>query len=330
LTSIRRFVRSVRAFSRELSHPTRQQQQALVFAEPRPLKLGVALGGGFARGLVHIGVLKALDDAHIPVDFVAGTSVGALIGACYCAGVSAEELKEIAYATRFKHFARWTLSRCGLCSNDRMQDFCARILKVTTFEELRVPLAVTATDFHSGEPVVFRKGPLVGPIRASCAYPGMFLPVEIEGRRYVDGMLAYAVPTTPLRMMGADRVLGVYLSAHWTRAEPRHLFEVIGQCFSIAQDKMCESWKKDADRVLQPDVSGYSYNCFERALELIEIGETAARAVLPELRTLLNLAPVVSPPETLAGVLPLVSSTPVPDPAAAVNAGHLHQTIQPI
>jgi len=307
----------MRAFSRELSHPARQPQQTLALPEPRPLKLGVALGGGFARGLVHIGVLKALDDAAIPVSFVAGTSVGALIGACYCAGVSAEELKEIAYATRFKHFARWTLSRCGLCSNDRMQDFCARILKVTTFEELRVPLAVTATDFFSGEPAVFREGPLVGPIRASCAYPGMFLPVEIDGRRYVDGMLAYAVPTTPLRTMGADRVLGVYLSAHWMKAEPRHLFEVIGQCFSIAQDKMSESWKRDADRVLEPNVSGYSYNCFERALELIEIGETAARAIVPELRALLNLTPAVASAEKLAGVLPAVSPTPAPNPTPA-------------
>jgi NTE family protein len=310
-------VRSVRAFSRELSQPARQQQQTPLFPEPRPLKLGVALGGGFARGLVHIGVLKALDDAAIPVNFVAGTSVGALIGACYCAGVSAEELKEIAYATRFKHFARWTLSRCGLCSNDRMQDFCARILKVTTFEELRVPLAVIATDFFTGEPAVFRQGPLVGPIRASCAYPGMFLPVEIDGRRYVDGMLAYAVPTTPLRRMGADRVLGVYLSAHWTQKQPRNLFEVIGQCFSIAQDKMCESWKKDADCVLEPDVSGYSYNCFERALELIEIGEMAARGIVEELRTLLNLTPAAAPAGNRGTVLSPVSSTPAPHPTPA-------------
>jgi NTE family protein len=316
LSTLHRFVRSVRAFSRELSQGSRQQPLEFPApAEPRRLKLGVALGGGFARGLVHIGVLKALEDAAIPVDFVAGTSVGALIGACYCAGVSAEELKEIAHATRFKHFARWTLSRYGLCSNDRMQDYCARILKVTTFEELKVPLAVTATDFHTGEPVVFCQGPLVGPIRASCAYPGMFLPVELDGRRYVDGMLAYAVPTTPLRHMGADRVLGVYLSAHWTQKQPRHLFEVIGQCFSIAQDKMCELWKKDADRVIEPDVSGFSYNCFERAPELIEMGERAARGVVPELRALLNLG---APAEALATLIPPIAPATAPDTSLAV------------
>jgi NTE family protein len=315
LTTFRRFVRSVQAFSRELSRPT-VREQTLEFAEPpRRLKLGVALGGGFARGLVHIGVLKALEDAAIPVDYVAGTSVGALIGACYCTGVTAEELKEIAQAARFKHFARWTLSRYGLCSNDRMQGFCARILKATTFEELRVPLAITATDFHTGEPAVFTKGPLVGPIRASCAYPGMFLPVEIDGRHYVDGMLAYAVPTTPLRRMGAERVLGVYLSAHWTQRQPRHLFEVIGQCFSIAQEKMCETWKKDADRLLEPNVSGYSYNCFERAPELIALGENAARAIVPELRALLN---ITAPVENFATAFPPIEASASPNPSLAV------------
>lgn len=299
-------MRSARAFSRQWANAPAQQHKQML-AEPPRLKLGVALGGGFARGLVHIGVLKALEAAQIPVDFVAGTSVGAIIGACYCAGVSAAELEEIARATRFKDFARWTLSRYGFCSNDRMTQFCSRVLKVSTFEELRIPLAVTATKFRTGQAVVFTKGPLVPPIRASCAYPGMFLPVEIDGHSYVDGMLAYAVPTTPLRTMGAERVLGVYLSAHWMQHRPpRHLFEVIGQCFSIAQDKMSDLWKKDADLVLEPDVNGFSYDCFERAKELIAIGEKSAIACLPVLRIMLN---VPDPATSLSAALP--PSTPI-------------------
>ena len=263
---------------------------------PRRLALGLALGGGFARGLAHIGVLKALEEAEIPVDFVAGTSVGAIIGACYCAGMNAGEIEEVARAARFKHFARWTLSRYGFCSNDRMTQFCARVLRVTAFEDLKIPLAVTATDFHTGEAVVFTKGPLVAPIRASCAYPGMFHPVEIDGRSYVDGMLAYAVPTTPLRAMGAERVLGIYLSAHWAQdREPRHLFEVIGQCFSIAQARMCDLWKKDADLVVEPDVTGFTYDCFDHAKELIALGEESVRAVVPQLRTMLNLHEPIVP-----------------------------------
>ena len=314
MTTFGRFVRSLRVFSHELAHPSVKQQK-LPFTEPPHLKLGIALGGGFARGLAHIGVLKALQEAQIPVDFVAGTSVGAIIGAAFCTGASAAELEEIAHAARFKDFARWTLSRYGFCSNDRMTRFCDRVLKATTFEELRIPLAVTATDFQTGEAVVFTKGPLVAPIRASCAYPGMFLPVQINGRSYIDGMLAYAVPTTPLRQMGADRVVGIYLSAHWAQFRPpRHIFEVIGQCFSIAQAKMYDMWKKDADLVLEPDVVGFSYDCFDRVKELIARGEAAGRAVVPQLRTLLNLS--LHPTEELQAIPPVPA--PSPQPSIAV------------
>jgi NTE family protein len=263
------------------------------------------LGGGFARGLVHIGVLKALEEASIPIDFVAGTSVGSIIGACYCAGMTAGELEEVARAARFKDFARWTFSRYGFCSNDRITQFCGRVLRVTAFEDLRIPLAVTATDFHTGEAVVFTKGPLVAPIRASCAYPGMFHPVMIEGRSYIDGMLAYAVPTTPLRAMGAERVLGIHLSAHWAQDRaPRHLFEVIGQCFSIAQARMCELWKKDADLIVEPDVNGFTYDCFDRAKDLIALGESSVRAVVPQLRAMLNVLDLDDTVASLPATLP--------------------------
>lgn len=311
MTTFSRIVRSVRAFSRELTRVPDQVEPALP-VEPQRLKLGLALGGGFARGLVHIGVLKALEQAEIPVEFVAGTSVGSIIGACYCAGMKPDELEEVARAARFKHFARWTLSRYGFCSNDRITQFCARVLRVTTFEDLSIPLAVTATDFHTGEAVVFTKGALVAPIRASCAYPGMFHPVEIDGHSYIDGMLAYAVPTTPLRAMGAERVLGIYLSAHWAQDRPpRHLFEVIGQCFSIAQARMCELWKKDADLVVEPDVNGFAYDCFDRAKDLIALGEESVRVVVPQLREMLNLhEPVVA-----------LAALPAPIPPAVPQPG---------
>lgn len=126
--------------------------------------------------------------------------------------------------------------------------------------------------------------------RASCAYPGMFPPVEVEGRSLIDGMLASSVPTTPLREMGAELVIGVYLSADRSRQPaPRHIFEVIAQCFSIAEAKMSNLWKKDADLVIEPDIKGFSIDCFDRAKELIANGEKATRAALPQLRRLLEL-----------------------------------------
>jgi NTE family protein len=287
-----KLLRSVRAFSRELSREPETPPITTVTARP---KIGIALGGGFARGISHVGVLKVLHEEGIPIDYIAGTSVGSIIGAAYCSGVSAKELEEIASLVRFKDFARWTLSRYGFCTNDRMDRFLARIVQVKTFEELKVPLAVAATDFTTGDAVVFRKGPLVDAIRASCAYPGMFLPVELNGRLLVDGMLSYAVPTFPLREMGADRVLGIFLSAHWVNVRgPRHLFDVIGQCFSIAQAKMSEGWKRHADVVIEPNVDGFAYDCFERTPELIKAGENSIRAVLPQIKQWLEAPELVA------------------------------------
>ena len=285
LKSLGKLLRSVQAFRREFS--------ARHSAPPQGLpSIGLALGGGFARGIAHVGVLKVLEEENIPISFVAGTSVGALIGAAYCSGVSAAELEEMATRVRFKHFARWTLSRLGFASNQRMIGFLNTVLKVRAFEELCIPLAVTATDFSTGEGVVFHSGPLVDPVRASCAYPGMFLPVKIRGRLLVDGMLSHAVPTAPLRDMGADRVLAVHLKGTWTNKDgPRHLFEVIGQCFAIAQEMNRSVWHPSADLVIEPDVNGYKYDDFEHAAELVRAGDQVTRVALPEIKKWLELRP---------------------------------------
>jgi NTE family protein len=278
--SLDKIIRSVQAFGRELSgRPAR--------LEPHPshVGIGLALGGGFARGIAHVGVLKVLEEEGIPIRYIAGTSVGALIGAAYCSGVTAAELEEVAARVRFKHIARWTLSRYGFASNQRMIGFLNQLLKVKTFEELHIPLAVTATDFSTGEGVVFHSGPLIDPVRASCAYPGMFLPVKIRGRHLIDGMLSYTVPTKPVRQMGAERVLAVHLKGKWTNSEgPRHLFDVIGQCFAIAQEMNSSQWKAAADLIIEPDVNGYKYDAFEDSPALVRAGEIATRAALPEIR----------------------------------------------
>lgn len=282
--SLGRIIRSVQAFGREIS------RKSAPLASPRIPAIGVALGGGFARGIAHIGVLKVLEQEGIPVRIVTGTSVGALIGACYCSGLSLAEMQEVAHNSRFATFARWTLSRCGFASNDRMVTFLTRTLKVKTFEEMRIPLGVTATDFNTGEGVVFHSGSVVEPVRASCAYPGMFLPVQIGGRYLVDGMLSHPVPTRPLLEMGADRVLAVHLRGTWANGgPPRHLFDVIGQSFAIAQDAMAASWRSAADLVVEPDVAGFAYDDFKRADDLIEVGEAAMRHALPQVRKWLEV-----------------------------------------
>ena len=286
MKSLGRIIRSVKAFGRELS---RGPEEMAVGPAPR---IGLALGGGFARGIAHVGILKVLEEENIPISFIAGTSVGALIGAAYCGGLSAADLEKLARRVRFKDFARWTLSRYGFASNRRMIGFLNSILTVKNFEDLRIPLAVTATDFATGEGVVFHSGPLVEPVRASCAYPGMFLPVNIRGRLLVDGMLSHAVPTHPLRDMGADRVLAVHLKGCWTRRTgPRHIFDVIGQCFSIAQDMNTHVWKQGADLVVEPDVKAFEYDDFAHSTDLVSAGETVMRQALPEIRKWLSPEP---------------------------------------
>jgi NTE family protein len=298
----------VQAFGREISGKG-------VATEPRLPAIGLALGGGFARGMAHIGVLKVLEEEGIPVRFVAGTSVGALIGACYCGGLSIEELEHVARSSRFTTFARWTVSRYGFASNDRMVSFLTRTLKVKTFEELRIPLGVTATDFNTGEGIVFHSGSIIDPVRASCAYPGMFLPVEIRGRYLVDGMLSHPVPTRPVREMGAERVLAVHLKGTWAKGgAPRHLFDVIGQSFAIAQDAMSSLWKDAADVVVEPDVAGFAYDDFKRAGELIKAGEVAMQKVLPEVRKWLEAPTAVVTADIPQKIRPAVAR-PAPMPA---------------
>ena len=305
MKSFKKIVRSVQALGRELS------RKAAVPVVPIPA-IGLALGGGFARGMAHIGVLKVLEEERIPVRIVAGTSVGALIGAVYCSGLSVEELEKVAHSCRFTTFARWTVSRYGFASNDRMVSFLTRVLKVKTFEDLRIPLGVIATDFNTGKGVVFHSGSIIEPVRASCAYPGMFLPVNIRGRWLVDGMLSYPVPTRPLRDMGAERVLAVHLKGQWSKdSAPRNLFDGIGQSFAIAQDMMGHLWRGAADLVVEPDVAGFGYDDFKRAGELIRAGEVAMRQALPEVRKWLE-----TPAETAvaAKARPALPS-PAPMPA---------------
>jgi NTE family protein len=283
VTQIERVIRSWQAFKREL----RRKEAG---ATPARRTFGLALGGGFARGLAHIGVLKVLEQENVKPDFVAGTSVGSILGAAYCSGLSAAELEHMAGSLRFRDFVRFTFSRYGFCSADRMDRLLKRLLKCETFEQMQIPLAVAATNIRSGDAVVFRGGDLYGAVRASCAYPGLFPPVEVDGELYVDGMLGHAVPTTPLRMMGADYVLGVYLNSNWVRTRaPRHMFDVVTQCFNIAQTRMSESWRRDANLVIEPDVNGFAYDCFDHASDLIRSGEESMRAALPEFKRALGV-----------------------------------------
>lgn len=249
---------------------------------PKEPAIGLALGGGFARGIAHIGVLRVFEENQIPLRYIAGVSAGSIVAAAFASGRSAEEIAGVAGHMRFRDVARWTLSRMGLMDSDRMETFLRKLLKVYTFEEMRIPLAVVATDLTAAKPVVFRdRGEVFLPIRASCAYPGLFRPIRHNGRYLVDGAITMEIPALPLRQMGATHVVSVVLPMQTPLVDPQNLFRVINQCFQILQARTEWEWRSHSDLVIVPEVSGAGWDSFQDSDQLIAAGEQAARAALP-------------------------------------------------
>jgi NTE family protein len=252
-------------------------------ARPENPRVGLALAGGFARGIAHIGVLRALKSAGIPIDVVAGTSVGALIGACYCASVPLHDMQVIANATSFADFGRWTPSWLGLATNQRLEGYLARFTSVKTFEELTTPLAIAATDINAGVTVYYTRGPIAPPLRGSCAYPGLFVPIQFENRTLVDGFLTSPVPVEGALLLGADVVIAVYLEAGGL-TNPRTAADIISRSFTIIQRHADLAWRQQADVIIEPDVKPFVWDDFTRTNELVAVGEAAAEAALPQIR----------------------------------------------
>lgn len=252
--------------------------------------LGLALGGGFARGFAHLGVLQVLDDNQIPVSSIAGTSIGSILGAAYASGASPKRIAAICRKIQFRDFARWRIPRMGLASNDRMADLIQRCFGSLRFEDMRIPLAVVTTDLCTGDPRVLTTGNLVDAIRASCAYPGLFEPVTVEGRCLADGGLVAQVPTEAASQMGARWVMGVSVGFNeWNGRPPRNLFQVVSRAISAAQKHRSPGWQSFAHLKIEPAVETYEWDAFDRADAIIEAGAQAMRDALPRLRAMMGL-----------------------------------------
>jgi NTE family protein len=267
-------------------------------------RVGLALAGGFARGIAHIGVLRVLREAGIPIDCVAGTSVGALIGAAFCGGASLEEMEKIGAVTTFADFGRWTPSWLGLATNQRMERFLARFTPVRTFEELQIPMAIATTDILEGVTVYYSHGDIIPPLRASCAYPGLFVPIQYENRTLVDGFLTAPVPIEGVLLLGADIVIAVYLESG-NIEQPRTLTDILSRSFNIMQRHADFAWRAQADITIEPDVKQFVWDDFTRTPDMVAAGEVAALHALPQIRAALrgekrdsapggNLSPAIS------------------------------------
>jgi len=251
-------------------------------------RVGLALGGGFARGISHIGVLRVLEEEGIPVDYIAGTSVGALIAAGYASGATLDQMEAQGSGTHFRDFGRWTLSRMGMASNERLENFLHKFTTARFFEELKIPLSIVATDLIKGESVYFTEGEIGPALRASCAYPGLFLPVEYRGRILVDGFLTEAVPTEAARRLGSSVIIAVYLEPGELKEKPRNTIEVIGRSFSIIQGTYEQPWRNIADVVIEPNVHDVLWDGFALTPRLVAAGAAAARAALPSIKAVIE------------------------------------------
>lgn len=278
----------LRSAAEQVGEFARRQVRRAKLRRRKSQRVGLALGGGFARGLAHIGVIKVLEENDIPIACLAGTSVGSIIAGAYASGASVEEMAGVARKVRWKDFASWTLSTMGLASNKRMEAFLKRIFRSLRFEDMKRPLAVVATDLRAGRPVIFTSGELVPAVRASCAYPGLFLPVAYQGAWLADGGLVAAVPAQAVKNLGADIVIGVTLESINPNVEPQNVMDVLSRSLSIAQRTAEPVWRAQTDAVVAPVVNGYRWDEFERADELMAAGEKAMREALPEVQRLLK------------------------------------------
>lgn len=272
------------------AHFTRITQQ--MARNGKKFRVGLALSGGAARGMSHVGVVKALREHNIPIDCIAGTSAGSLVGGAIAAGMPLEELETLARSLRWRDVGRMTMSRMGVQTNEPLAKFLRERLPVHQFQELPIPFAAVATDLTSGQPVILRdEGDVTFAIRASCAIPGWYVPVtDDDGRQLVDGGLVANIPIAAVRLLGADFVIAVDVNAEGAKflGTTGSIIGVVLQSMLLVQRTVSAYELKNADMVIKPRVGHIRWDEMGRADELIEAGYVAAKESMPEIIPLLE------------------------------------------
>jgi NTE family protein len=249
-----------------------------------PPRIALVLGGGAAKGFAHIGVIKALESQGIRPDIIVGTSAGSLVGALYASGMSGFELQRLALDLKESSFSDWSLPDRGFLRGEALQEFVDKTVQHRPLEKLSMPIGVVATDLQSGETVVFQRGDTGMAVRASSTVPGLFQPVRINGREYVDGGLVSPLPVRTARRMGAEIVIASDISAKPALAKIQDTIDVLLQTFAIMGNSIANQERQDADVVIKPDITRLNSADFEtRHLAILE-GERAGLAMMPALR----------------------------------------------
>jgi NTE family protein len=256
--------------------------------EARPLRIGLALGGGAARGFAHVGVIKALEAQGIVPDIVVGTSAGSLVGALYAAGNDGFALHKLALEMDEVAISDWSVSlfarTAGALKGEALQNYVNRSLNNLPLERMKIPFGAVATDLRTGQPVLFRRGNTGLAVRASSAVPGVFQAVRIGEQNYVDGGLAAPVPVRFAREMGADFVIAVNISAQPEAQPSSSTLDLLLQTFAIMSQSINQYELRGADLVIQPQLAGMKSADFPGRNTAILAGEQAAAAAMPELK----------------------------------------------
>ncbi len=265
-------------------------------------KVGLALGSGGPRGLSHIGVIKVLEENGIKPDIIAGSSIGALIGSAYIVFDSIEKVEQIAMSTDMKTVLGILFDpsiKMGIVKGEKVTNFLRKTFGETKIENLKIPFLPVATDFSTGNPVIFKNGDLVSAIRASISVPFVFSPVLFKKKLLADGGLSMQVPVAPLKEAGADIVIAVNLTenamakddyfANGLIRSPLGIYKITVNSIGILEINLARENCKEADIVVAPDVRNVGWDSFWKPKKVIKAGEEAAKSVIPQLKELLDI-----------------------------------------
>ncbi|MDA8121402.1 MAG: patatin-like phospholipase family protein [Deltaproteobacteria bacterium] len=250
-------------------------------------KVAVVLGAGAAKGFAHVGVLKVLEMNHVPIHMIMGTSVGSFVGSLSAYGYPAYDLQKIAMTLEKGEIADLTVPDNGFVKGEKLEAYVNRMIRGTPMQELRIPFYAVATDIGSGQEMVFGKGNTGAAVRASCSIPGIFRPVRIGDRTYVDGGVVSPVAVDAARRMGADIVIAVDISGEISGTAPTTTLDTIFQSINVMYSKIAAAQLARADVVIHPQVGYIASGDFTKRHEAILEGEKAAQEALPKIRALL-------------------------------------------
>ncbi|MES2909756.1 MAG: patatin-like phospholipase family protein [Pseudomonadota bacterium] len=275
-----------------VSGPPAPASVASTTAPARPVRIGLALGGGAARGFAHVGVIAVLEEAGLKPQLVVGTSAGSLVAALYASGKTSAQLQQTALNMEEVAITDWMLPILGrgMFRGDALARYVNDLVAGKLIENMPMPLGIVATDLNSGQAVLFQRGDTGTAVRASSAVPAVFVPVKINGREYVDGGLVSPVPVRYARQMGSDVVVAVDISSPPEGNPAGDTLQILLQTFAIMGKSINQYELKDADVVVRPSLVGLKSADFSARQRAIDAGRAAMQAALPALRAKLEAA----------------------------------------